>query len=230
MASGIVSIKYSEALEAALGWGWIDGQNRRIDETWYAQKFTPRRARSIWSKINRANATALIAAGKMKPAGLAEVERAKQDGRWARAYDSPSRATVPDDLAAALAKNARALGVLRRPRLAQPLRDLAPRADGKEARDARAAHRRVRQDDGPSREAVSLTAISFLLAEPYSEGRCLQEHEIQHLQRLRRLELGDHCHCGLRGDRRGNRARRDQALAERLTKRAVRSSVLVDQA
>jgi len=106
--SGIASIKYPEAVEAALCWGWIDGQNRRIDETWYVQKFTPRGARSIWSKINCAKATALIAAGKMKTAGLVEVERAKQDGRWARAYDSPSRATVPDDLAAALAKNARA--------------------------------------------------------------------------------------------------------------------------
>ncbi len=107
-ASGGASIKYPEALEAALCWGWIDGQSRRIDETWAVQKFTPRRARSLWSKINRAKATALIAAGKMKPAGLVEVERAKRDGRWARAYDSPSRATVPDDLAAALGKNARA--------------------------------------------------------------------------------------------------------------------------
>jgi uncharacterized protein YdeI (YjbR/CyaY-like superfamily) len=92
----------------ALCWGWIDGQSRRIDDTWYVQKFTPRGARSLWSKINCAKATALIAAGRMKPAGLAEVDRARQDGRWARAYDSPSRATVPDDLAAALVKNARA--------------------------------------------------------------------------------------------------------------------------
>lgn len=107
-ASGIASVKYPEALEVALCWGWIDGQSRRIDETWYVQKFTPRGARSTWSKINCAKATALIAAGKMKPPGLTEIERAKQDGRWARAYDSPSRATVPDDLAAALARNARA--------------------------------------------------------------------------------------------------------------------------
>jgi uncharacterized protein YdeI (YjbR/CyaY-like superfamily) len=107
-ASGIASIKYPEAVEAALCWGWIDGQARRIDESWYVQKFTPRGARSIWSKINCAKATVLIESGKMKPAGLAEVERAKQDGRWARAYDSPSNATVPDDLAIALAGNARA--------------------------------------------------------------------------------------------------------------------------
>ena len=107
-ASGIVSIRYAEAVEAALCWGWIDGQAKRIDETWYVQKFTPRSARSIWSKINCAKATALIEAGRMKPAGLAEIERAKQDGRWDRAYDSPSNATVPDDLAVALAENARA--------------------------------------------------------------------------------------------------------------------------
>jgi len=108
--SGIASIKYREALEAALCFGWIDGQSRRIDETWYVQKFTPRSSRSLWSKINCANATALIAAGRMRPPGLAEVERAKRDGRWARAYDSPSRASVPDDLAAELAKSPRASG------------------------------------------------------------------------------------------------------------------------
>jgi len=107
-AAGIPSIKYPEAVEIALCWGWIDGQSRRLDERWYVQKFTPRGARSLWSKINCEKATALIEAGKMKPAGFAEVERAKQDGRWARAYDSPSRATVPDDLAAALGKSARA--------------------------------------------------------------------------------------------------------------------------
>jgi len=107
-ASGIASIKYPEAVETALCWGWIDGQARRIDERWYVQKFTPRGVRSIWSKINCAKAMALIEAGSMKSAGLAEIERAKQDGRWARAYDSPSNATVPDDLAVALAENARA--------------------------------------------------------------------------------------------------------------------------
>jgi uncharacterized protein YdeI (YjbR/CyaY-like superfamily) len=107
-SSGIASIAYPEAVEAALCVGWIDGQARRIDDAWFVQKFTPRGARSLWSKINCEKATALIAAGKMKPAGLAEVERAKQDGRWAQAYDSPSRATVPDDLVAAMAKNARA--------------------------------------------------------------------------------------------------------------------------
>ena len=106
--TGIQSIKYAEAVEIALRWGWIDSQARRVDDIWYEQKFTPRGARSVWSKINCEKVTALIEAGRMAPPGLAEVERAKKDGRWASAYDSPSRATVPDDLAAALARSKRA--------------------------------------------------------------------------------------------------------------------------
>jgi uncharacterized protein YdeI (YjbR/CyaY-like superfamily) len=104
-ASGIPSIKYAEAVETALCWGWIDSQTKGIDADWYGQRFTPRGKRSPWSKINCAKVSALIAAGKMKPAGMAEIERAKNDGRWARAYDSPASATVPADLAAALARN-----------------------------------------------------------------------------------------------------------------------------
>jgi uncharacterized protein YdeI (YjbR/CyaY-like superfamily) len=107
-ASGIRSITYAEAVEVGLCWGWIDSQTKGVDEKWYVQRFTPRGKRSPWSKINCAKATALIEAGRMKPAGLAEVERAKSDGRWDRAYDSPARATVPADLAAALARNRRA--------------------------------------------------------------------------------------------------------------------------
>ena len=101
-ASGIPSVTYKEVLAVALAYGWIDGQVKRIDDDWYRQRWTPRRARSVWSKINRAAAEAMIERGEMKPAGLAEVERAKADGRWERAYDSPKTATVPDDLRAAL--------------------------------------------------------------------------------------------------------------------------------
>ncbi len=101
-ASGIPTVVYAEAVEAALTYGWIDGQVKRLDDDFYVQRFTPRRARSRWSKINRAKAEALIASGAMRPAGLAEVERAKADGRWDAAYDAPSTATVPDDLRAAL--------------------------------------------------------------------------------------------------------------------------------
>ena len=101
-ASGIASVTYEEVLPIALAYGWIDGQVKRIDEDWYRQRWTPRRARSVWSKINRAAAEAMIERGEMKPAGLREVERAKADGRWERAYDSPTTATVPDDLRTAL--------------------------------------------------------------------------------------------------------------------------------
>jgi len=100
--SGVESVTYLEALQAALCFGWIDGQARGVDDASYVQRFTPRRARSIWSKRNRDFATALIEAGRMQPAGLREVERAKADGRWDAAYDAPSTATVPDDLQAAL--------------------------------------------------------------------------------------------------------------------------------
>ena len=104
-ASGIPTVVYAEALEVALCHGWIDGQVAKFDDRHYLQRFTPRRARSKWSKINRDRATALIESGAMKPAGLAEVERAKADGRWDAAYDAPSRATVPDDLQRALDAN-----------------------------------------------------------------------------------------------------------------------------
>jgi uncharacterized protein YdeI (YjbR/CyaY-like superfamily) len=102
------SVTYAEALEVALAWGWIDGQKGKLDETAWLQRFTPRGPKSIWSKINREKAVALIEAGRMKAAGLAEVERAKKDGRWEAAYDSQSRAAVPPDLAEALAANPRA--------------------------------------------------------------------------------------------------------------------------
>jgi len=104
-ASRQSSITYAEALDVALAWGWIDGQKGKHDDAWWLQKFTPRGPKSIWSKINREKAMALIAGGEMKPSGLAEVERAKQDGRWQAAYDSQSRAVVPSDLLAALNAN-----------------------------------------------------------------------------------------------------------------------------
>jgi uncharacterized protein YdeI (YjbR/CyaY-like superfamily) len=99
------TLSYAEALDVALAWGWIDGQKRAHDDRAWLQRFTPRRPTSAWSKINRDKAEALVRAGKMQPAGLAEMERAKQDGRWDRAYDSARTAQVPDDLAAALAAN-----------------------------------------------------------------------------------------------------------------------------
>ena len=102
------SVTYAEALEGALAWGWIDGQKGTFNDVWWLQRFTPRTAKSPWSKINRTKAEALIAAGTMETPGLAEVERAKRDGRWDRAYDGARSSSVPADLAAAFARNARA--------------------------------------------------------------------------------------------------------------------------
>lgn len=107
--SGIKTLVYAEAVEVALCYGWIDGKVRTVDEDFYVQRFTPRRKQSKWSKINRDKAKALIAAGKMKPAGLAEVERAKADGRWDAAYGSAANMTVPDDFLSALRKKPKAL-------------------------------------------------------------------------------------------------------------------------
>jgi uncharacterized protein YdeI (YjbR/CyaY-like superfamily) len=106
--SGIKSVAYPDVLEVALCFGWIDGQRKPLDDDYFLQRFTPRRARSRWSKVNREWATRLIESGKMKPPGLREVERAQADGRWDAAYDSVSTATVPDDLERAFRKNKKA--------------------------------------------------------------------------------------------------------------------------
>ena len=150
--SGVTSIDWTTAVDVALCFGWIDGIARRLDDEWYVQRFTPRRARSVWSKINRERIERLTAEGRMRPAGLAEVERAKADGRWDAAYDSPATAVVPDDLAAALA--------------ARDLTDVYAALDGRNrfaflnrvqtavraetrARRIRAAHRRPRPGQDP---------------------------------------------------------------------------------
>jgi uncharacterized protein YdeI (YjbR/CyaY-like superfamily) len=92
------SVTYSEALELALCFGWIDSQKRGFDESYFLQRFTPRRPRGRWSKINREKAEAVIAAGQMRPAGLAEVNAAKADARWEAAYAGQRTAEIPDDL------------------------------------------------------------------------------------------------------------------------------------
>ncbi len=100
--SGVISVAYAEALEVALCYGWIDGQGRRYDDSSWLLKFTPRGARSIWSKRNRQRVRALIKTGRMKPSGLAAITTAKRTGRWQAAYDSPRTAVAPTDLQAAL--------------------------------------------------------------------------------------------------------------------------------
>lgn len=102
------TLTYADAVEVALCFGWIDGQAKREDESSRLQRFTPRRRRSGWSKVNTERAERLVAAGRMRPAGAREIEAAKEDGRWGRAYDPPSTATIPDDFLAALGKNKKA--------------------------------------------------------------------------------------------------------------------------
>ena len=106
--SGVPTVVYADALEVALCYGWIDSQVKSLDERFYLQKFTPRRARSKWSRVNREKIEELTKQGRMKPAGLAQVELAKADGRWEAAYASPASAEVPDDLRKALDASAKA--------------------------------------------------------------------------------------------------------------------------
>jgi uncharacterized protein YdeI (YjbR/CyaY-like superfamily) len=102
------SVSYADALDSALCYGWIDGQKAAFDDQYWLQKFTPRSAKSIWSKVNCSKAEALIAEGKMQSAGLRQVEMAKSDGRWERAYESQSKITIPDDFQRELDKNPKA--------------------------------------------------------------------------------------------------------------------------
>ena len=104
-ASGIPTITYDEALDLALCFGWIDGQRKTYDDNFFIQKFTPRRPRSLWSTRNVRKVAALTAAGRMRPSGLAQVERAKQDGRWERAYGNHEEMSIPADFLSALENN-----------------------------------------------------------------------------------------------------------------------------
>lgn len=106
--SGVESISHPEAIDVALCYGWIDGQRRSFDEVYFLQKFTPRRPRSMWSKVNIEKVGVLMASGRMQASGLAEITAAKADGRWDVAYESQKNATIPPDLAAAFKKNTRA--------------------------------------------------------------------------------------------------------------------------
>lgn len=103
--AGSMSVSYAQALESALCYGWIDGQKGSLDDQYWLQKFTPRRAKSIWSKVNCVKAETLIAQGRMQAAGLRQVELAKADGRWDQAYASQSNITIPDDFQSELDKN-----------------------------------------------------------------------------------------------------------------------------
>ncbi len=106
--TGIPSVSYAEALDSAICYGWIDGQKASFDDKYWLQKFTPRRLKSVWSKVNCDKAIALIKEGRMQPAGLRQVELAKADGRWDMAYESQSKITIPDDFQSELDKNQKA--------------------------------------------------------------------------------------------------------------------------
>ena len=107
--SGVATVSYPEALDVALCYGWIDGQLAKHDESSWLRKFTPRRPKSIWSKRNIQHVERLIEEGRIKRAGLEEVERAKADGRWGKAYDAPSKMVMPEDFLAKLSKNRKAM-------------------------------------------------------------------------------------------------------------------------
>ena len=102
------SISYAEALDVALCYGWIDSQKKALDEQAYLQKFSPRRAKSIWSKVNIGHTERLIREGRMRPAGLKAIEKAKEDGSWEKAYDPSSKMTIPADFLKALSNNKQA--------------------------------------------------------------------------------------------------------------------------
>ncbi|HEV2347232.1 MAG TPA: YdeI/OmpD-associated family protein [Actinocrinis sp.] len=106
--SGIATVSYAEALDEALCFGWIDGQKDGFDDAWWLQRFTPRRPRSRWSKVNTEKAAKLIAEGRMREPGMREIEAAKTDGRWENSYDRQAVAQVPPDLQAAFDANPKA--------------------------------------------------------------------------------------------------------------------------
>jgi uncharacterized protein YdeI (YjbR/CyaY-like superfamily) len=147
--AGVPSVTYAELVESALCYGWIDGRSNRLDDRFYLQRMTPRRARSVWSQKNVDAVEALTAAGRMRPAGLAAVEAAKADGRWERAYAGSATITVPDDLAEALA--------------AEP----AARAafDGLDGTNRYAVLWRVHTAASPATRAKRITALVQMLAE-----------------------------------------------------------------
>jgi uncharacterized protein YdeI (YjbR/CyaY-like superfamily) len=106
--SGIPSVTYDEAVDAALCYGWIDGQKKGYDDQYWLQKFTPRGPKSIWSKINTEKTERLIASGEMQPAGWKAIDAARKDGRWEAAYSSQRNISIPDDFQAALDQNGKA--------------------------------------------------------------------------------------------------------------------------
>ena len=147
--AGVPSVTYAELVESALCFGWIDGRSNRLDDKFYLQRMTPRRAKSVWSQKNVDAVEALTLAGRMRPGGLAAVEAAKADGRWERAYAGSATITVPDDLAEALA--------------AEPTARAA--FDGLDGTNRYAVLWRVHTASTPTTRAKRITALVQMLAE-----------------------------------------------------------------
>jgi uncharacterized protein YdeI (YjbR/CyaY-like superfamily) len=147
--AGVASVTYAEVVEACLVFGWIDGRSNRLDDRFYLQRITPRRAKSVWSKKNVDAVEALTAAGRMRPGGLAAVEAAKADGRWERAYAGSATITVPDDLAEALATEPAARAAF----------------DGLDGTNRYAVLWRVHTAATPATRAKRITALVQMLAE-----------------------------------------------------------------
>ena len=156
------SLRHQEALEEALCHGWIDGQAATRDEATFRQRFTPRRQRSVWSRRNTEIAERLQAEGRMRPAGLAEVVRAKADGRWEAAYAGPATIEVPPELEQALRAEPGARRRVRAAQRAEPIRDPLSDRDREARRDAGASHRAVRRDARAGRDDLPAEAASAL--------------------------------------------------------------------
>jgi uncharacterized protein YdeI (YjbR/CyaY-like superfamily) len=152
------SLNYDQALEEALCHGWIDGQAKPRDDATYKQRFTQRRKRSAWSKRNVGKAERLLVDGRMHPAGVAEIERAKADGRWEAAYPGASSIEVPADFSAALATDRDAQAMFDVLTKSEPLRDPLPPHDRETCGDARASPRGIRRDALPGRSALPAEA------------------------------------------------------------------------
>ena len=164
----VSTVTYDEALEVALIYGWIDGQKRPQDATFWLQGFTRRGPRSAWSKRNREKAQALIDAGLMEPSGFAEVDQAKADGRWANAYDGQRDAQEPPDLMAALAAKPAALRILWNAQQRESLRNPVSDPGCEAPRNQGGTHRQVCRDAGSRRE--DLPVVSALPAQSSTTG------------------------------------------------------------
>ena len=157
--TGVPSMTSDEAVDVGLCYGWISGQRKGLDDVYYLQKYVPRRPRSRWSQVNVRKVEALTAAGRMRPSGIAEVEAAKADGRWDAAYESQKDATVPPDLAAALAANPRGGNGLRRAEQDRAVRrDSRPR-DRAHRQDPRGSPRQGHRDSSRQMRQAGLALL-----------------------------------------------------------------------